>query len=130
MSDYYGCEWPDSVIVVNNIMYWISPTRSGEVVAFDGTQLPPVSLSLAKTSIIARSRIDKRLFSIHQSTGSSVEGGITATNGENIFGHGSALQTAANEFRTASPRQPFFTLTFLTGRFWVFHQVSKSNETR
>ena len=57
VSDYYGCEWPDSVIVVNNIMYWISPTRSGEVV-FDGTQITAGILSKRRHC----SGIDKRLW--------------------------------------------------------------------
>lgn len=46
ITDYYGCVHPDSVIEVNNVLYWISPTRNGEVCAFDGAQVTPLSSAL------------------------------------------------------------------------------------
>ena len=46
VTDYYGCVHHDSVVEVNNVLYWISPTRGGEVCAFDGAQVTPLSSAL------------------------------------------------------------------------------------
>jgi len=46
VTDYFGCAHPDSVIEVNNVLYWISPTNGGEVCAFDGAQVTPLSSAL------------------------------------------------------------------------------------
>ena len=127
VSDYYGCEWPDSVIVVNNIMYWISPTRNGEVVAFDGTQITPVSNSLASTSF-DRSRYYRILnSSIPAGSSVEIEGGITAGDGENIVWNELPQQWAA--FRMASPRSNHLH-EHSYWSVWVFQPVCESTQTR
>ena len=83
VSDYYGCEWPDSVIEVNNVLYWISPTRSGEVCAFDGSQITVLSQAL-KSTIVDTSNVyvDSGFVT---GTNAELEGGLTAaTDGETI----------------------------------------------
>lgn len=83
VSDYFGCEWPDSVIEVNNVLYWISPTRSGEVCAFDGSQITVLSQAL-KSTIVDTSNVyvDSGFVT---GTNAELEGGLTAaTDGETI----------------------------------------------
>lgn len=84
VTDYYGCEWPDSVIEVNNVLYWISPTRGGEVVAFDGSQITPLSTALTALPICDDSSVYENGF-LSGSPGTQFLGGITAaTDGETI----------------------------------------------
>lgn len=82
VSAYFGCEWPDSVIEVNNILYWISPTRGGEVVAFDGSQITVVSSQTKKTYLDSRNDYEQGFFN------GIVVGNFTgitaATDGESI----------------------------------------------
>ena len=51
VTDYYGCVYPDSVIEVNNVLYWLSPTRSGEVCMFDGAQVSGISDAIDATIV-------------------------------------------------------------------------------
>jgi len=84
VSDYYGCEWPDSVIEVNNVLYWISPTRSGEVCAFDGSQITVLSQALQST-IVDSSTIYYSEKGFTGTTTYQLKGGLTAaTDGETI----------------------------------------------
>ena len=125
VSDYYGCEWPDSVIVVNNIMYWISPTRSGEVVAFDGTQITPVSNSLASTIIDRSSYYLNSQFINPAGSSVEIEGGITAaTDGENIVW--SRTTAAVGGIPNGVTTQQLY-MNIPTGRFGYSSQYAKSN---
>lgn len=113
VSDYYGCEWPDSVIEVNNVLYWISPTRSGEVCAFDGSQITVLSTALNST-IVDRSNVYVESGFVN-GTAAELEGGLTAgTDGETIVWN-RFVSSAAGIADTAYSKQLY--LNIPTGRF-------------
>jgi hypothetical protein len=119
VSDYYGCEWPDSVIEVNNVLYWISPTRSGEVCAFDGAQITVLSQALQST-IVDQSTAYSTSGFVGTST-NGLKGGITsATDGETIVWSRFTVEDAGDSIGTAAlpgatTKQLY--LNIATGRF-------------
>ena len=87
VSSYFGCEFPDSVIEVKNVLYWISPTNGGEVVAFDGSQITVLSSAL-KSLWVADSSNGYRpgKFKSPSATTATLGNGLTAaTDGETIL---------------------------------------------
>lgn len=114
VSDYFGCEWPDSVIEVNNILYWISPTRSGEVCAFDGSQITVLSQALQST-IIAETYTDAGF----TATGPNyLNGGLTAaTNGETIVWNRVIVTDSTDRLYANTVRTQQLYLNIPTGRF-------------
>lgn len=85
VTDYYGCENPDSIIEVNNVLYWISPTRFGEVCAFDGAQVTAISGALQST-YIDRFTAYANDAGFNAPSASWLAGALTAaTDGENII---------------------------------------------
>ena len=116
VSDYYGCEWPDSVIVVNNIMYWISPTRGGEVVAFDGTQITALSGAL-KNVVIAQGSTSDYGFTTTTNARMKRGGLVASTNGENIYWTRFYFTDGANEFNGLGTTTTILSLNIVTGRF-------------
>lgn len=119
VSDYFGCEWPDSVIEVNNVIYWISPTRSGEVCAFDGSQITVLSQALQST-IVDQSTAYSTSGFVGTST-NGLKGGITsATDGETIVWSRFTVEDAGDSIGTAAlpgatTKQLY--LNIATGRF-------------
>ena len=120
VSDYYGCEWPDSVVTLNNVMYWISPTRNGEVVAFDGTQITPISPALKRTFLDSRADYESGFFN-GLITGNFT--GITAaTDGESIIWNALVL---SNTTSGITSRQLY--LNVPTGRFGYSELLTNTN---
>lgn len=120
VSNYYGCAWPDSIIEINNVLYWISPTRSGEVCAFDGAQITVLSGAL-KSTIIDQRGID---YEDGFFTGSVVgnQTGITvATDGETIY-WSSLLLTIMT---SAATKQ--LCMNIATGRFGYSDKLTGTN---
>ena len=113
VSDYYGCEWPDSVIEVNNVLYWISPTRFGEVCAFDGAQISVLSGALHST-YIDRFTVYANDAGFGAPTAGFLEGPITVgTDGESIVWNKAT-------FSNTSPLSVFSSQLYMniaTGRF-------------
>ena len=124
VSDYYGCEWPDSVIVVNNIMYWISPTRNGEVVAFDGSQISVVSGALASTIIDQSTSNDAAGWASYSSD--YTKGGITAaTDGETIVWNRFTTDTNNSILSYIKTEQLYMNIP--TGRFGYSNVLNRDN---
>lgn len=115
VSDYYGCEWPDSVIEVNNVLYWISPTRSGEVCAFDGAQITVLSQALKTTIVDTSVYYNDKGFA--GSSSSVLKGGLTAaTDGENVIWHRFIVSDNSDNIVTGVQTIQLY-LNIATGRF-------------
>jgi hypothetical protein len=116
VSDYYGCEWPDSVIELNNVLYWISPTRGGEIVAFDGTQITPISTALKGLLLDQQVSYDSGFFNGIVATNFT---GITAaTDGESIVWNAVLISSIPSAIYS---RQLY--LNVPTGRFGYSKQL-------
>ena len=115
VSDYYGCEWPDSVIEVNNVLYWISPTHGGEVCAFDGAQVSVLSGAIQTTIASGGSGYVAGFLS---GGGVALRGGLVASSdGETILWRRYWFTDGANEFNGTSLGSAALYMNIPTGRF-------------
>jgi hypothetical protein len=115
VTDYYGCEWPDSVIEVNNVLYWISPTHGGEVCAFDGAQVSVLSGAIQTTIASGGSGYVAGFLS---GGGVALRGGLVASSdGETILWRRYWFTDGANEFNGTSLGSAALYMNIPTGRF-------------
>lgn len=116
VSDYFGCEWPDSVIEVNNILYWISPTRGGEVCAFDGSTISVLSGALSNC-LVATDGVQNSGFVSAGSLIARRGGLVAATDGETIAWTRYYYTDGANEFNGLGTSYAMLTMNIPTSRF-------------